>query len=46
MKFECLSTKHLLEAYLKAVELNLDNEFVILLKRELDNRSIIPKETY
>ncbi|OZU89028.1 hypothetical protein CIL03_08400 [Virgibacillus indicus] len=36
-----LSTENLLEAYMKALELNLEKEFIQMLKIELRNRSII-----
>lgn len=35
-----LSNHDLIEAYYSALELNLDEEFILLLEEEIDNRSL------
>ncbi|WP_138417935.1 sporulation histidine kinase inhibitor Sda [Aquibacillus sediminis] len=42
--YECLSDHKLVDAFKKAKELNLEQDFIHLLKKELINRGItIPK---
>lgn len=39
-----LSDELLLESYYKAIDLNLEENFIELLQREIENRGIIVKE--
>ncbi|TWI55888.1 sporulation inhibitor A [Halalkalibacter nanhaiisediminis] len=36
----CLDDEAVLEAYYRSIELNLDEDFIFILKQELDQRNI------
>lgn len=43
---ENLSDRLLIEAYCKAVELQLEEEFVFLIRKEIDGRALADHESY
>ncbi|MED1602592.1 sporulation histidine kinase inhibitor Sda [Alkalihalophilus marmarensis] len=44
MSLKCLNDKNLIESYRKAIQLELDDDFVNLLKEELARRNLLPDD--